>query len=361
MDNFNYCVIMAGGIGSRFWPISRANMPKQFIDITGTGKTLIQQTYDRFIKIIPEDNIYVVTNEEYRNIVKEQLPNIVDDNILGEPMRRNTAPCVLYANKKIELKNPNASIVVTPADHLIVNENKFLNDITEGLKHIKIHDILLTLGITPDRPATGYGYIQQEDILSNDKIKKVKTFTEKPHLELAKLFLQSGDFLWNSGIFLWRNEIIDNAFKLYLPELHSLFSENIEYLNTEKEKSVINRIYSDAKGTSIDYGIMEKAENVYVLKTDFGWSDLGTWNSLYSLLEKDENQNVIACENVITDNAHQNYIKSTSKNKILVLKDLKDYIVVDTDSVLLICKRENEQQIENLLNESKLKFGEWIK
>ena len=361
MNNSDYCIIMAGGIGSRFWPVSRTNMPKQFIDILGTGRTLIQQTYDRFIKIIPDTNIYVVTNEEYIDLVKVQLPNIPAENIIGEPMRRNTAPCILYANKKIAKKDSESYIVVTPADHLIINEEKFLNDINEGLKYIKVHNVLLTLGITPNRPATGYGYIQQEEVTSNYKIKKVKTFTEKPHLELAKFFLQSGDFLWNSGIFLWKNNIIDTAFKLYLPELYSLFDENIKYLDTNEEKSVINRIYSDAKGISIDFGIMEKAENVYVLKTDFGWSDLGTWNSLYNLLPKDENRNVIAGNNIITENSYENYIKSTSKDKILVLKDLENYIVVDTDTVLLICHRENEQQIEGLLNEAKSKFGEWIK
>lgn len=361
MVNSNYCVIMAGGIGSRFWPISRTALPKQFIDILGTGKTLLQQTYERFIKIIPPENIYIVTNEEYCNIVKDQLPTIPWENIIGEPMRRNTAPCILYANIKIALKNPEANIVVSPADHLIINEEKFLDDIQEGLKFISLSNSLLTLGITPNRPATGYGYIQMENADDDSKFIKVKTFTEKPHLELAKFFLKSGDFLWNSGIFLWKNKSIDIAFKEYLPELYDLFFENINCFNTKNEKSVINSIYSDAKSISIDFGVMEKAQNVYVLKTDFGWSDLGTWNSLYNLQEKDDNKNVIINDNVIINHSFGNYINSTSKDRILVLKDLDDYIVVDTDSALLICKRENEQQIESLLNEAKIKFGDSIK
>lgn len=352
---------MAGGIGSRFWPISRANMPKQFIDILGVGKTLIQQTYERFARIIPNENIYVVTNEEYRNIVKEQLPLISSENIIGEPMRRNTAPCIMYANTKISIKNPDANIVVTPADHLIIDENKFIEDINEGLRFITITNSLLTLGITPDRPATGYGYIQLEELIEESRFVQVKTFTEKPHLELAKFFLKSGDFLWNSGIFLWKNKVIDNAFKEFLPELYDLFSENIKYFNTNEEKAAINRIYSDTKNISIDFGVMEKAKNVYVLKTDFGWSDLGTWNSLYMLKDKDDNKNVIASENIILNHSSNNYIHSTSQNKILALKDMNDYIVVDTNSVLLICKRENEQEIESLLNEAKIKFGDSIK
>jgi mannose-1-phosphate guanylyltransferase len=352
---------MAGGIGSRFWPMSRSCMPKQFIDILGTGKTLIQHTYERFVRIIPNENIFVVTNEEYRNIVKEQLKSIPEENIIGEPMRRNTAPCILYANMKIAIRNSDANIVVTPADHLIINEEQFIEDINEGLKFISATNSLLTLGVKPYRPATGYGYIQLEEMTNDSKFLKVKTFTEKPHLELAKFFVKSGDFLWNSGIFLWKNRVIDGAFKEFLPELHDLFYENINYIGTDKEVTVINRIYSDAKSISIDFGIMEKALNVYVLKTDFGWSDLGTWNSLYSLQEKDENKNVVVSDNVIMNHSFGNYINSTSKDRILVLKDLDDYIVVDTDSVLLICKRENEQQIENLLNEARRKFGDSIK
>ncbi len=359
--NSNYCVIMAGGIGSRFWPISRSNMPKQFIDIMGTGRSLIQQTYDRFSKLMPNENIYIVTNEEYRDLVHQQLPEIPDNNILGEPMRRNTAPCIMYANIKIGLKDPMANIVVTPADHLVINEEDFLNNIREGFTFVNANTSLLTFGITPDRPATGYGYIQIAGDKENSKLFPVKTFTEKPHLELAKFFISSGDFLWNSGIFLWKLKVIDAAMKEFLPEMYNLFMENIDAFDSLDERKVINRIYSDAKSISIDFGVMEKATNVYVLKTNFGWSDLGTWNSLYTLQEKDDDKNVVVGERVLLNHAFGNYINTSGNDKVVILKDLDDYIVVDTDSALLICKRENEQDISELLNEAKLKFGESIK
>ncbi len=357
----NYCVIMAGGIGSRFWPVSRSNMPKQFLDIMGTGRTLIQQTFDRIVKIIPVENIYVVTNEEYRNIVQNQLPLVPNENIIGEPMRRNTAPCILYANLRIGLRNPNANIVVTPADHLIVNEEEFIKNISEGLEYVDTNNSLLTFGITPDRPATGYGYIQMANDEDGSRFVPVKTFTEKPHLELAKFFLSSGDFLWNSGIFLWKHDVIDSAIKEFLPEMYNLFIENKAVFGTDKEKVAINRIYSDAKSISIDFGVMEKAKNVRVLKTDFGWSDLGTWNSLYSLHEKDLDNNVVLGDKVLISQSFNNYINTAGTQKVVILNGIEDLIVVDTDSAILICKRENEQQISDLLNEAKLKFGEGIK
>ncbi len=336
-------------------------MPKQFIDILNTGRSLIQQTYDRFSKIIPAENIYIVTNQEYIELVTKQLPSIPIENILGEPMRRNTAPCILYANMKIGLKDPNANIIVTPADHLIVNEDEFIKDIIEGLQFTAHNNSLLTFGITPDRPATGYGYIQLEESKENEKFIPVKTFTEKPHLDLAKFFISSGDFLWNSGIFLWRQKIIDAEILKHLPELYNLFLDGIDSFNTYDEKEVINRIYSDAKSISIDFGVMENSKDVFVLQTDFGWSDLGTWNSLYSLQEKDEEKNVVIGNNILVNHSSGNYIRSNARNKVTILKDLEDYIVVDTDSALLICKRENEQQITDLLNEAKLKFGDEIK
>ncbi len=352
---------MAGGIGSRFWPVSRSNMPKQFIDILGVGRTLIQQTFDRFAKIIPDENIYVVTNEEYIDIVHEQLPKVPIENILGEPMRRNTAPCIMYANCKIGLKNPDAKIVVTPADHLIMNEQLFLQNIEDGLNFITENNSLLTLGITPNRPATGYGYIQLSENSENQEFIPVKTFTEKPQLELAKFFLESGDFLWNSGIFLWKQTVIQEAIHKHLPELYSLFSEGMKYLNTPNEKTAINEIYSGAKGVSIDIGVMEKESNVYVLQTNFGWSDLGTWDSLYTLAEKDENRNSDLFNNVLFAESKGNYANIQGKNKIAIIRDLEDYIVVDTESALLICKRENEQTISELLNNAKIKFGDEIK
>lgn len=361
MQKTNYCVIMAGGVGSRFWPVSRANMPKQFIDILGTGQSLIQQTYNRFAKIISPENIYVVTNSEYVDIVTEQLPHLPAENILGEPMRRNTAPCILYANIKIGLRDPNANIVVTPADHLIIDEDEFLRNIQDGLKFVTFNNSLLTFGITPDRPATGYGYIQLEENQQNERFVPVKTFTEKPHLELAKFFLKSGDFLWNSGIFLWKHRVIDEAISTHLPELYNLFMENKSVFGSEDEKQVINRVYSDAKSISIDFGVMEKAQNVFVLQTSFGWSDLGTWNSLYTLQDKDNNQNAIVGQGLLLEQSKGNYIYSNANKKLMILRDLEDYIVVDTDDALLICKRENEQEISELLNEAKIKFGEQIK
>ena len=358
-SNSNYCVIMAGGVGSRFWPISRSTMPKQFLDITGTGRTLIQQTFDRFSQILPTKNIYIVTNDEYTEIVHEQLPLVPKENILGEPMRRNTAPCIMYANFKIALKDQLATIVVSPADHLIINEEEFLQNIKDGLNYAAFQNVMLTLGITPDRPATGYGYIQLDEN-NDDKIVKAKTFTEKPHLELAKFFVQSGDFLWNSGIFIWKTSVIDKALKEFLPEHYNLFNEHIASFNTPEEKKVINRIYSDAKSISIDFGIMEKARNVFVMKTNFGWSDLGTWDSLYKLHDKDDNENAIVGNQVFVNQSFSNYINIDNK-RVAILNDLEDYIVIDTDQALLICKRENEQQIGELLNEAKLRFGDDIK
>jgi mannose-1-phosphate guanylyltransferase len=359
MNKANYCVIMAGGIGSRFWPVSTTKKPKQFLDITGTGYTLIQQTFYRFSKIIPQENIFVVTNEEHKNLVKEQIPEIPLENILTEPMRRNTAPCIAYANFKIKLKNPNANIVVTPSDHLIINEELFLENIKSGLNYVNTNESLLTLGIHPDRPATGYGYIQINNEAENGDFKKVKTFTEKPHLELAKFFVKSREFLWNSGIFMWKLTTIENAFLEFIPELQNLFEENIEHFNTNLEQDALNRIYSDAKNISIDFAIMEKADNVFVLPVDFGWSDLGTWNSLFTIAEKDNNKNAKIGKYIITDNSERNYIH-TDNDKLVILNDMSDYIVINTDNALLVCKRENEEQVKDLLSKAKLEFGDEI-
>lgn len=361
MDNNKFCVIMAGGVGSRFWPVSRTAKPKQFIDILGVGKTLLQLTFDRFVKIIPKENIYVVTNEMYKNTVLEQLPGLTSEQVLGEPMRRNTAPCIAYANFKILKKNPNALIVVAPSDHLILNETEFLNIINEGLDFVKDGNLLLTLGIKPNRPDTGYGYIQiNNDIKTNtniEQLKKVKTFTEKPNLELAKVFLESGEFFWNSGIFLWSLKSIIHAFETHLPEVNSLFTEGIELFNTEKEDAFIKTTYSNCKSISIDYGVMEKAENVFVYCSDFGWSDLGTWGSLYDNSEKDDNLNAIKGDRVVTYNTEDSIIH-THNNKLMVVQGLKNYIVVDTNDVLLICKKEEEQQIKQIVNDINLNYGE---
>jgi len=355
MDYKQYCIIMAGGIGSRFWPVSINEYPKQFIDILNSGRTLIQQTYDRFVKIFPPENILIVTGIEHMNLVKVQLPEIPEKNIIVEPMRRNTAPCIAYASYLILQRNPMASIVVSPSDHLIINEDEFINVIQKGLNFVTQYQALLTLGITPDRPATGYGYIQIDTDSKYGMYHKVKSFTEKPHLELARFFVKSGEFYWNSGIFLWSLRSIIDAFEKFLPELFNLFEENQHALGTPEEKQAINKIYSDAKSISIDYGVMEKADNVFTHCTNFGWSDLGTWNSVYAASPKSESNNVINGNKVATFDASNNYIRVPNE-KLAVIKDIDDLIVVDSGDTLLICKRENEQYVKDIVAEAKTKF-----
>jgi len=345
---------MAGGIGSRFWPMSRTSFPKQFHDILGTGYTLIQQTFERFLKICPRENIYIVTNELYRNLVKDQLEGISDEQILCEPARRNTAPCVAYANEKIRLKNPEAKIIVAPSDHLVLKESAFLSTIDTALKQAEKSGNLITLGIKPSRPDTGYGYIQftdAEDTI-NDQVKKVKTFTEKPDIELAREFLKSGDFYWNSGIFIWTLPSITESFKSFLPEVTELFEGVAKDLNTENEAEKIGEVYSVCESISLDYGIMEKAENVNVVLSDFGWSDLGTWGSLFTHISKDRDHNAVVGKNVALYNSHENMI-NVPENKLVVIQGLDDYILVDTDDVLLICPKENEQRIKQIVNDLK--------
>lgn len=356
----NYCVIMAGGIGARFWPMSTSSHPKQFIDILGTGETLIQQTYNRFLKICSAENIYVVTNEKYRALVKEQLPAMNDFQIIGEPSLRNTAPCIAYANHKILKQNKNARIVVAPSDHIILKEDAFVKVVSEALQVVSNKDWLMTIGIKPNRPDTGYGYIQYEEtkgVNNIDYISKVKTFTEKPNLELAKSFLESGDFLWNAGIFIWSLKSIQKAFNEYLPEVNSLFAAGIEKYNTENEKDFINETYSKCKNISIDYGIMENAKNVYVYAADLGWSDLGTWGSLFENKEKNEDNNAIIGKNVMTYST-KNCIINVPKNKLVVAQGLDGYIIAEQDHSLLICRKEDEQMIRNIVNDIKLEKGE---
>ncbi|MFZ4414323.1 MAG: mannose-1-phosphate guanylyltransferase [Bacteroidales bacterium] len=359
MEN-NFCVIMAGGIGSRFWPMSRTSQPKQFIDILGIGETLIQQTFKRFERVCPSENIYIVTNEIYRDLIKKQIPHIKDEQIVCEPARRNTAPCIAYANYKILQINPEANIIVAPSDHIILNEDAFIEVITSALKATKKNDWLLTLGITPSRPDTGYGYIQFNDqITSTDdsRINKVKTFTEKPVLEMAESFLESGDFLWNAGIFVWSLKSIMKAFEKYLPEVDAIFKDGMQYYNTKNEANFIKNAYTICKNISIDYGIMEKADNVYVLSSEFGWSDLGTWGSLYEIRQKDENGNTIVGKNVMTYNS-SNSIINMPKEKLVVIQGLDDYIVVEDDNILLICKKTEEQQIRQFVNDVMSEKGE---
>ena len=342
MKNY-YAVIMAGGIGSRFWPISRTAHPKQFIDILGTGKTLIQNTYDRFLKIVPAENIFIVTNDIYKSLVKEQLPDIDESQILGEPVMRNTAPCIAYASHKISMLNPDASIIVAPSDHLILNTEGFVNDINRALEVTQKQNCLITLGIKPSRPDTGYGYIQFNSQTIEDNFYKVKTFTEKPNLELAKTFIQSGDFLWNAGIFVWSAAAILSAFEKHLPDINEIFKEGESVFNTFEENAFIQNAYYQCTNISIDYGIMEKADNVYVLPTDFGWSDLGTWASVYELAEKDYVGNaVIPSERVIMYDS-SNCMVNVPEGKLVILQGLEDYIVVEANNTLMVCQRSEEQ------------------
>ncbi len=357
--NNDFCVIMAGGIGSRFWPLSRKSMPKQFLDILGTGRSLIQQAYDRFSKIIPDDNIYVVTSSDYKSLVKEQLPNIRTRNILAEPLRRNTAPCLAYAINKIKTSHPQANLVVAPSDHLILKEEEFLHQIRKGLDFVSKNKVLLTLGIHPSHPETGYGYIQigkKTRFKDYDNLYHVKTFTEKPDRKMAEVFLESGEFFWNSGIFLWSLPTIIKAFEAHLPEVASLFSQGEHLYNTPDETAFINKIYPECMGISIDFGIMEKSDNVCVMTVDFGWTDLGTWGSLYENKMKDNEGNVITGKRIFTyDSA--NCIMNFPDNKIAVVQGLEGYIVVESNNTLLICRREDEQQIRQFVNDVLINAG----
>jgi len=357
MNKNYYAIIMAGGIGSRFWPISRTSYPKQFLDILGTGKTLIQNTYERFLKICPKENIYVVTNENYAELVKQQIPDMGDNQILTEPVMRNTAPCIAYGCFKIESLNPDASIVVAPSDHLILDEAAFITAIEKSLRVATEKDCLITLGIKPSRPVTGYGYIQFTDNVINEEFHKVKTFTEKPNLELAKTFIQSGDFLWNAGIFVWSAKAIVRAFGRYQPEMHEIFAEARSVYNSEHERSHVHKTYLQCTNISIDYGIMEKADNVYVLPSEFGWSDLGTWASIYQLAEKDYVGNaVIPAEKVIMYDS-SNCMVNVPHDKLVVLQGLHDFIVVESNNTLLICPRDQEQSVKQIVADVKQKFG----
>ncbi len=342
---------MAGGIGSRFWPMSRTQHPKQFIDILGTGETLIQQTYKRLKRICPEENIYIVTNKIYKNITKEQLTGITDEQIICEPTMRNTAPCIAYANYKIAAKNPNANIVVAPSDHLILKEDEFVKVIEMALDHTSKNDCLITLGITPSRPDTGYGYIQFIEN-SDSEIKHVKTFTEKPDLDLAIKFIESGDFSWNSGMFVWSLKSIQKAFETLLPDVDEVFKNGLGKYNTLEEHDFIQMAYATCKSISIDYGIMEGSKNVFVISADIGWSDLGTWGSIYTHLPLDENNNAIVGKNVMMYNSSHNIV-NVPHEKLVVLQGLDDYIIVESDNILLVCKKEDEQKIKQFVADIK--------
>ncbi|MES2265849.1 MAG: mannose-1-phosphate guanylyltransferase [Bacteroidota bacterium] len=357
MNKNYYAIIMAGGIGSRFWPISRTSHPKQFIDILGTGKTLIQNTYERFLKVCPPENIYVVTNENYTGLVKEQLPDMADQQILTEPVMRNTAPCVAYGCFKIESMNPDAAIVVAPSDHLILDEAAFVATIEKSLKTAAENNCLITLGIKPSRPDTGYGYIQYTDQTLNDDFHKVKTFTEKPTVEIAKTFIQSGDFLWNAGIFVWSAKAIVASFDSHLPEMHEIFAEARSVYNTDEEKAFVHKVYQRCINISIDYGIMEKASNVYVLPSEFGWSDLGTWASIYQLAEKDYVGNAVIPSDKVIMYDSSNCMVNVPEGKLVIIKGLHDFIVVESNNMLMISPRSEEQGVKQVVADVKQQFG----
>ena len=357
MSKNHFVAIMAGGIGSRFWPMSRTDFPKQFLDILNTGRTLIQSTYDRFVKFIPPENIYIVTSEQYKEVVIKQLPELKQENILCEPSRKNTAPCVAYISYKLHQMNPDANLICAPADHIVLDNEGFKKVCIDAL-HFTAHiKALLTLGIKPTHPNTGYGYIQFEQQAVSDNIYKVKTFTEKPDKELAKTFITSGDFLWNAGIFVWQVKSIIKAFEKLLPEIHDVFDAEKNNFNTAKEQEAIERIYPQCVNISIDYGIMEKADNVYIIPSSFGWSDLGTWTSAYDNLEKDYLENAVAGHNVIIIDATKNMVHADNK-KLILLQGLDDFIVVDTKDVLMICKKEKEQEIKEYVAEIKRSKGD---
>ncbi|HEY9177788.1 MAG TPA: mannose-1-phosphate guanylyltransferase [Flavipsychrobacter sp.] len=356
-ENNNYVAIMAGGIGSRFWPVSRTKYPKQFIDLLGTGKSLIQWTYQRFTHIVPKENIYFITNEAYIDTLKSQIPEVSDENIISEPSRKNTSPCAAYFAHKMMAKNPNANIIMSPADHLIMDEKAFEKTAKDALEFVSNHSALLTMGIKPTRPDTGYGYIQYDVEEELNKVYKVKTFTEKPSLELAKTFLKSGDFLWNSGIFVWNVKTIMEALEKHQPELNEVFTQADGVYNTPSEHDVISRLYAQCTNISIDYGIMEKAKNVYVIPSYFGWSDLGTWESAYDNSEKDYLGNAVYGKNVMVIDATECMIKADDK-KLVVLQGLEEFVVIDTDDVLLICERSREQQIKEYVAEVKRNKGD---
>lgn len=350
MNKNLYVVLMAGGVGVRFWPYSRNSKPKQFLDVLGTGKTLLQSTFDRFLPLCPAENIYVVTHEEHGELVRQQLPGLNDRQILTEPMRKNTATCIAYASYEIAQRDANAVIVVTPSDHLILKEQEFQDVIKKAADQATGQDKLMTLGITPTRPETGYGYIQY--LTEKSFAKKVKTFTEKPELSLAKKFLESGDFVWNSGIFIWGVQAILKAFHQHLPEMAEVFDDIVKpKLGTGQEKEAILSAYSQSKSISIDYGVMEKATNVYVCLGNFTWSDLGSWGSIHDISPKDENNNVINATALTYDT--RNSIIKGSPDKLIVVQGLNGYLVGEFGNVVIVCEKDKEEQFRRFVNDVK--------
>lgn len=349
-----YCVIMAGGVGTRFWPKSRKNMPKQFLDILGNGKSFIRMTFERFSARIAPENFLVVTNQNYKSLVLEHLPELKPEQILCEPIGRNTAPCICYAANYLNKIAPDSLMVVTPSDHYVADEKGFIDTLDACTEFAEANDVLMTIGINPTRPETGYGYIQRS---SAEPLSPVKCFTEKPNLEVAQAFIRSGEFLWNSGIFIWKTSAILSAVERYLPEMHSLFSSISASYGTIGESAAITDVFTRCRAISIDYGVMERADNVYVHSGDFGWSDIGTWGSLYQHSRKDKYANAKPAEGCYTYDT-RNTIISLPQNKVAIINGLRDYIVVDTEDVLMICPRSEEQNIKKYIDEVKFNQGD---
>ncbi len=356
MDNNRYCVIMCGGVGSRFWPFSKAALPKQFIDFFGTGRSLLQMAFDRINGIVPVENIILITNESYEHLIKEQLPEISDDRILLEPARRNTAPCIAWAAHHIQAINPEAKMMVAPSDHIVINVEKFRQSVNSAFDFIDSHDALVTMGIKPSRPETGYGYIQVGEAVEGD-FSNVKTFTEKPNEDLARVFLESGEFFWNSGMFFWRADTIIRALNEHAPEVNAIFEKGDQYFGTPDERKYIEDNFEACPSISIDFAIMEKAPNVFVETVDFGWNDLGTWRSLYEHSPKNKDGNVTQKCKALMYNSHNNIV-AVKGDKLVVTSGLEGYIVADVDDALLIVPLEEEQKIKNYVNEVKSKFGD---
>lgn len=346
MNKNYYAILMAGGVGSRFWPVSTADFPKQFHDMLGSGDTLIQKTFSRLSKLIPVENILILTNERYNDLVLEQLPMVKQEQVLLEPAMRNTAPCILYASLKIQKQNPDAVMVVAPSDHWIEDEEAFSANLQQCFEFCQKENALMTLGIQPTFPNTGFGYIEFDKSDTNP-VKKVNQFREKPDYETAKAFLEAGNFLWNGGIFIWSVKSITEAFEKFQPQMNALFQQGSDSYNTPNEKQFIHQNYQNAENVSIDYAVMEKAKNVYVLPATFDWNDLGTWGSLHEKLDKDDNNNTVVNATVILENASNNIIRSEAK-KLVVVDGLNDYIIVDNENVLMIYPKSKEQDIKRI-------------
>ena len=358
MKDQPYIVIMAGGVGSRFWPYSKSSKPKQFLDVLGTGRTLLQMTFDRFREIAPAEQFYVVTNQAHASLVSEQLPELLDHQILAEPLRKNTAACMAYAAYKISNLDPNATMVVAPADHLILQEGRFLQTLVTAISAAQVQNRLLTIGIKPNRPETGYGYIQYLPDSEDTQVLKVKTFTEKPNAKLAATFMESGDFVWNSGMFVWKVESLIEAFKQHMPDLADVFEEGKSQFGPSDEEDYIATTYTTLKNISIDYGIMEKSDQVFVVLGDFGWSDIGSWQSLHEIRDKDDQNNVVEANALLYET--ENCFIKTDSDKLVVVQGLDHYLINESENVLLICKLDAENKFRDFVAQAKKKGEDFI-